>query len=136
LLLGIVAAGVVAASLAGFNPLWRETRLTLAEATAIRDRGMALKLVWDGADPNAAQYVRPRIIRQQAMTVTPLEAAVATRELYMVEFLLEHGARIDERQRAVLLCLAANEEADSIVEFLKDHYGGEPPDCSLVETPW
>ena len=136
LLLGIAAFGVLAASLAGINPLWQETSLTVAEAAAVRDRGMILRLVWDGADPNAAQYVRPRILKQQGLTITPLEAAVSTRELYMVEFLLQHGARIDERERPVLMCLAAKEEAENILKFLKAGHDGEAPDCNRVATPW
>jgi hypothetical protein len=136
LLLAIAALGVLVASLAGANPLWREADITLAEAAALRDRGAILRLVWDGADPNAAHYVRPRMLTSRALTVTPLEAAVGTRELYMVEFLLQHGARIDERDRPVLICLAAKAEAANILEFLKAGQDGQVPDCSHVETPW
>jgi len=68
--------------------------------------------------------------------VTPLEAAVGTRTPTTIKFLLARGARMDARERAVLLCLAMKDEAHEIVDFFDKEPSAGHPDCEHVATPW
>jgi hypothetical protein len=66
--------------------------------------------------------------------LTPLEAAVITREDYMLDLVLDYGARIDDRNSSTLQCLARAVGADairaSVVELSRE------VDCAGVELPW
>lgn len=135
-LLAIAAVVVIGGGLVGWNPLWSEPELTLAEAAALKDRGTMERLLSSGADPNAPANVRPRILREYAIVVTPLEASVGTRTPTAMQFLLSRGARMDGRERAVIMCLAIKDEAMEIVDFLDKDGRNDRPDCEHVSTPW
>ena len=135
-LLAIVAVGILAGALIGIEPLWREPQLTMAEAAALKDRATMQRLIWNGVDPNAPASVRPDILKSYAIVVTPLEASVGTRTPTAMQFLLMRGARMDSRERAVIMCLAIKDDAKEIVEFLEHDDVKESPDCTHVTTPW
>jgi hypothetical protein len=127
---------VVVGAIIGWEPIWSEPRLNLAEAAALNDRGTIQRLIAAGADPNAPASVKPPILKSHEVVVTPLEAAVGTRTPTTIEFLLARGARMDSRERTVMLCLAIKDEAREIVDFLERHATEERPDCDHVATPW
>jgi len=135
-LLVIAAVVVVVGALLGWEPLWSEPQLNLAEAAALNDRGTIQRLIAGDADPNALAPVRPPILKSHEVVVTPLEAAVGTRTPTTIAFLLARGARIDSRERAVMFCLAMKDEAREIIDFLEKNTTEAPPDCEHVATPW
>src|SRR6188508_3574206 len=114
-LLAVLAVVVLGGALVGVHPFWHEPDLTLAEAAALNDLGTIQRLIWEGVDPNAPTTVRPRILRSEALVVTPLQAAVGTRTPRALQFLLSRGARMDAEARTVLLCLALKDDAREIV---------------------
>jgi len=105
-LLSIGAACVLGGALAGWNPLWREPELTMSEAAALKDRATMQRLISKGVDPNVPASVRAGILKSRDIVVTPLEAPVGTRTPTAMQFLLARGARMDDRERAILFCLA------------------------------
>ena len=135
-LLAIASGIVVVGALVGWEPLWSEPRLNLAEAAALNDRGTIQRLIAAGADPNAPAPVRPPILKSHEVVVTPLEAAVGTRTPTTIEFLLARGARMDSDERAVMFCLAMKDDAQEIIDFLEKNTTQAPPDCEHVATPW
>jgi hypothetical protein len=135
-LLGIAAGILVVGALVGWEPLWSEPRLNLAEAAALNDRGTIQRLIATGADPNAPAPVRPPILKSREVVVTPLEAAVGTRTPTTIEFLLTRGARMDSHERAVMFCLAMKDEAREIIDFLEQTATQPHSDCEHVATPW
>ena len=135
-LLVLPSIGVLTGALLGWEPLWREPDLTMSEAAALQDRATMQRWIWSGVDPNAPAKVRPEILKSYEIVVTPLEASVGTRTPTAMQFLLARGARMDSRERAVVMCLAIKDDANEIVEFL-DHDGvTDKPDCEHVATPW
>jgi hypothetical protein len=135
-LLGIAALALVVGSLFGWNPLWSEPSLTMPEAAALNDRATIERLLGTGVDPNAPAPVRPPILKSTTLVITPLEAAVGTHTPATLQFLLAHGARMDEHERAVLFCLAAEDNATEILDFLKQGGTRDKPDCEHVAKPW
>ena len=135
-LLAITAVVVVVGALVGWEPLWSEPRLNLAEAAALNDRGTIQRLIAGGADPNAPAPVRSPILKSHDVVVTPLEAAVGTRTPTTIDFLLARGARMDSDERAVMFCLAMKDDAQEIIDFLEKNTTQAPPDCEHVATPW
>jgi hypothetical protein len=142
--LGVALPGVVvtalfaisgAAALVTGKPLiWPQTELTLAEAVGLRDQGEAVRLMMLGADPNARYDVRDVFRDDELVALTPLEAAVITREDYMLELMIAYGARIDERNAGTLQCLAkavgAEAIASSVIERSREF------SCEGVALPW
>ena len=121
----------------GADPLWRVEPLTLAEAAALRDNGEVVRLIDAGEDPNAAGTVRAEFLRDDALTITPLEAAVGSDRVDIMEVLLEHGARLDPATWNRLMCFATAIEADESRAFLEQRRPeGAPLACDHVQTPW
>ena len=135
-LLALVAAGVLAGALVGWEPLWHEPELTMSEAAALKDRATMQRLIWSGVDPNVPARVRPEILKSYEIVVTPLEASVGTRTPTAMQFLLTRGARMDGSERTVIMCLAIKDDAREIVEYLDRSGPNERPDCEHVATPW
>jgi hypothetical protein len=135
-LLVVVAIWVLIGALFGVHPLWSEPDLTMAEAAALKDRATIQRLIWSGIDPNTPARVRPGILKDHELLVTPLQASVGTRTPVTMEFLLALGARMDARERAVVTCLAMQEEAREILDVLANDPAHETPDCEHIATPW
>lgn len=137
LLLAAAAALVLLGALAGFHPLWQEHELNLAEAAALRDSGLIVRLIQDGRDPNEPLYIRPDMLTSEGVRVTPAEAAVGARRLEVLQLLLSNGATLDGTSRRTLICLARKHEADDIVEYLvKPGTAESVVDCGNVKLPW
>ena len=121
----------------GLDPLWRVEPLTLAEAAALRDNGEVVRLIEAGADPNAPATVRAEFLRNDALTVTPLEAAVGSDRVDIAQVLLDHGARLDAATWTRLMCFATAIEADESQSFLEPlRPDGASLACDHVQTPW
>ena len=134
----ILATAVMLAGLMfGVDPLWRVEPLTLAEAAALRDNGEVVRLIEAGEDPNAPGTVRAEFLRNDALTITPLEAAVGSDRVDIMEVLLEHGARLDPATWNGLMCFATAIEADESRALLEQRRPeGAPLACDHVQTPW
>lgn len=111
--------------------------LTLAEAAGLRDRAAILRLVRRGVDPNAPAHVRRDVLRSPEYTMTPLEAAIASRRADIMLFLTQLGAVIDEKNYSVFWCFAQVAGDDEVIAFLEARRpGADPSDCSSVSTAW
>jgi len=135
-ILAIAAVYVLADAAFGGNPLWEEPQLTMGEAAALKDRATMQRLIWAGLDPNAPTNVRADVLKSHDIVVTPLEASVGTRTPIAMQFLLAHGARMDRHEQDVITCLATEDNAKEILEYLEKHFPGKTPDCAHVTTPW
>ena len=117
-------AGVLAAGLAlslvlgafGRNPIWPDQHLNVSEAAAARDEAEVLRLIAHGEDPNIPRDVRPGLLVDRVVRVTPLEAAVLSQRGVMVERLLANGAVIDDTAWNRLRCLAEGNEAAHVLD--------------------
>ena len=74
------------------NWFWHVEALNVAEAAALRDLARVRELVEDGASPNAPSRVRPGILGDAEVEMTPLEAAIRIGADDVVELLVQLGA--------------------------------------------
>jgi len=121
----------------GADPLWAVEPMTLSEAAALRDNGEVVRLIELGEDVNGTSAVRPDIVSDRALVLTPIEAAVAAERADMVELLLEQGARMDTALWTRLMCFSANVEADDVRALLEPRRPeGSVEDCNHVQVRW
>ena len=121
--LTIPACLVIAGQAAGLllapfdrHPLWQQPELNLSEAAAVRDAAEIVRLIEElSEDPNAVREVRAGLLADQAIRVTPLEAAVAAKDVEIARVLLVNGAAMDADVWNRLRCSA---ESDEMTEFL------------------
>jgi len=135
LLFSIAAVVLLAGSVVGWNPLWPEDAATLSEVVALRDMPGALMLISKGHDPNGVYAVRKDLLTSRDLQITPLQAAVSTRETYVVQTLLDNGARLDDASRVAIICLARTTQATEIEALLAAQVT-TPVDCANVALPW
>lgn len=109
-------------------PFWADPHMTVSEAAGLASSGEVVRLVThERQDPSQAWPVRDGILGG-AQTVTPLEAAVATRRFDMMRVLLDVGARPrNALERAAFICRAADAQAQSVVETLLATGDGSDP---------
>jgi hypothetical protein len=125
-----------AASLMTGRPvIWPAQTLTLSEAVALRDQGEAIRQIMIGTDPNRRYAVTDVFRPDEQATLTPLEAAVITRELHMVQLVVDYGAIVDGRNTVVLQCLADAVQAPAIREYLAGRTI-EIDSCEGTKLPW
>jgi hypothetical protein len=123
-----------AALVVGRPLLWAPSDLTLAEAVGLRDQGEAVRLIMLGANPNRSYDMRDVFRDDEHIMLTPLEAAVITREDYMLELVLAYGARIDDANAATLQCLAQAVAAETIKTYIIER--SREIECRGVPLPW
>lgn len=129
---GLAVALVCAA--VGRSPIWPDHRLTLSEAVVAGADADIVRLLGDGTDPNAAYDVRPGLLADRTVRVTPLEAAALSREAGAMERLLGIGALIDSSMWNRLRCLAGPDEG--VVGVLERHRpAGAVMRCDDVGPP-
>jgi len=124
----LVVALVLAA--AGRSPVWPDERLNLSEAIAARADADIRRL--RGARLDVAYDVRPGLLSDGAMRVTPVESAVLTRRAHYLARLFVDGAALDAATWSRLRCLA---EAD--VAAVLDRYrpAGAATQCHETSRP-
>ena len=125
-----------AASLLTGSPLvWPPPDVTLAEAVALRDRGEIVRQMMAGADPNR-RYPTHDVFREgEEVALTPLEAAVITREPAMVSLVLGYGGVVTDQNTVTLQCLADDVGAPEIRRQLAE-MSRDGVDCAGVTLPW
>jgi hypothetical protein len=97
-------AAIACAEILGAHPLTMGPPRSVSEAIAMRDDAAAARLIEAGADVGAIGLVRPGILTDQPLLVTPLEAAVLVDATAMLDFLVAKGADVPKD----LPCLAAD----------------------------
>ena len=112
----------------GTHPVWDLQSRNLAEAAAFRDSGRLVRLVDSGEDPNRPAEVRGGVILPTSATLVPIEAAAGSREVTMVQLLLDLGASPDAEAWQRAWCIS---DADSVRSLLAAHR----PEGALEECP-
>lgn len=88
----VLSAGFAVAlvgALVGRDPIWPDHRLTLSEAVVTRAEADIVRLLGDGADPHAVYDVRSGLLEDDAVRVTPREAAVRSGNGDLIERFLD-----------------------------------------------
>jgi len=140
----VAAPGIVVAILFGMSgaaslltgrPLiWPPPDVTLSEAVALRDRGEVVRQIMFGVDPNR-RYPTHDVFREgEEVALTPLEAAVITREPVMVSLVLGYGGLVTDQNTVTLQCLADEVGSPSIRRQLAEL--SREVDCAGVTLPW
>jgi hypothetical protein len=133
--LGLFAVSGAATFVHGRPLIWAPRSVTLSEAVGMRDLGESMRQLALGADPNE-RYDLVGVFRDdEHVLLTPLEAAVLTREVYMVTVVVDYGARIDERNAPLLQCLARAVDAPEIVAYIVER-SDRVETCDDVVLPW
>ena len=130
------AGGVLLMAAAGWQPLWRgETALTLPGAAAAADRVLVARMIAGGSNPDAAAHVD--LESHPDAVLTPLEAAILSRDLDTATLLVKSGARVDAGNRLRLVCLSIDVGARDIADYLDA--GANVPSsrdaCTGVDLP-
>jgi hypothetical protein len=127
-----LTAGLVLAPFAR-HPLWLDAGLNLSEAAAARDVGEIVRLIENSADPNAAYELRPGFVAEDVARLTPLEAAVASKDAETARILLVNGAVMGAETWNRLRCSA---EGDEMTRFLDQHRpDGAVLQCDIGPRP-
>jgi hypothetical protein len=90
----------------------------LAEAAAMGRADDVVRRIELGEDHRRVYDVRPEVISSAVLRTTPVEAAMWSRQLLMVQLLDRAGAIADAEERRALACLAADLELEDIVAYL------------------
>ena len=133
----VVSTALVIAASFGYTPFMTPVDLTLPEAAATGDHLEILRQIESGADPSRAERVRSDLVRPGEYMMTPLEAAVASGRLDTIEFLQQHGARVDATTLPNLVCFAKLQGAADIEAYLRRQAPAHfAPKCESVRLPW
>jgi hypothetical protein len=124
-MLAIASALALTLAIPGRHPMWPLHTLNLSEAASVDDEAEVVRLIERGEDPDAARDVRAGLLFDSAVRLTPIEAAVASKNPSMISTLLVNGATLDERAWNRLRCLADEED---VVLMLDGH---RPPDATM-----
>jgi hypothetical protein len=133
--LAALAASGAVALVRGQPLLWPAQTVTLTEAIGMHDTGEIVRQIALGANPNSRYDTWDILKRDQHVTVTPLEAAVATREKYLFEMIVAHGALVTTDNARTLYCFAVQEHATDIAAYVADRFP-PPASCDGVTLPW
>jgi len=132
----LAAASLVALTMAGFgkHPMWPHDEVNLAEAAGVREEAEVARLIERGQDPNARYPVRPGLLFERALSLTPLEAAVVNDDASIAGALLARGAALDASSWVTLRCFAAESQ---VAPVLDEHRpAGATLDCNDTKVPW
>ncbi|HKH73847.1 MAG TPA: hypothetical protein VKA59_20955 [Vicinamibacterales bacterium] len=129
------AASGAAALTTGQPLFWPAQPVTLTEAIGMHDTGEIVRQIALGANPNIRYDTWDILKRYQHVSVTPLEAAVATREQYLFETIIAHGALLTLDNARTLYCFAVQEHATDIAAYVAARFP-PPASCEGVQLPW
>lgn len=104
------------ADITGRHPIWNLEPHNLPEAVAFRDVGAVVRRIEAGEDPNRPAEVRPGVILPEPATLTPLEAAAASRQAEMIQLLLDLGASVDANVWQRAWCLSNEPGVRAVLE--------------------
>lgn len=132
----LAAASVIALALAAIDrhPLWPRESMNIAEAAAVRDEAEVVRLVERGEDFNVRYPVRPGLLFPPATQLTPIEAAIASDDPMVVQWLLQRGGPLDPERWTYLHCIAGGDEVSPLLA--KYRPPGAEPNCDGVRSPW
>jgi hypothetical protein len=137
-LVALWSLALCAMTLAGVNPYWTQQPVNMSEAAALRDAATVVKLIRHGADPRQPYPVRAGALFDRAVTITPLEAAVAARRAEVVDVILS-ARPLDAAGWTSAACLAGSVPDEDIREVVAAHRpeGAAPDvDCASYARPW
>ena len=103
----------------------------LAEAAATARGDDVVRRLALGEDRFRVYPLRPEAISSTVLVATPMEAAMWSKQLLMIHLLDRGGAVRDAAHRHELACLAADLDAEDIVEYLSPEGA---PDCVRDEA--
>lgn len=136
LLAGILAASVLVAWLVAADTFWPLPEMTLSEAVVTRDYAEVVRLIESGADPDQPSHIRADMLNSAEYTRTPLEAAVGTGVIELVQLLLRHGATLPAGPaRAALICESVRVDAEDVTELLLATGDGSDPRETCAAIP-
>ena len=138
--MAVAAAPVVAAAagfllalfgLAGVNPFWHETPVTLPEAVALRSGWEVISQLRRGVDPNAALPVRRWIVDAGRDELSAWEAAVAADRVDVIELLAREGVSLKPEIARAALCLGQSRgRRDSIAALVRLYHLDAAQSCA------
>lgn len=109
------------------HPMWRQSQLNLSEAAAVRDIGEIVRLIESSEDPDAVREVRPGFLGETAVHATPLEAAVASKDVESVRILLLSGATMTQDIWHRLRCATESDEVRGYLDRIRPSQS--PAEC-------
>jgi len=130
----LASAVALAITIVDEPPMWPHEPVNLAEAAGVHDESEVVRLIEGGENPNARYPVRAGLIFGRAMSLTPLEAAVANEDPDMVVRLVAKGAAMDGPIWAHLRCAAEGDTIRAALEQLRPP--GASPGCDGASAPW
>ena len=119
-------AVVMVAERAGAMAFAGDSPRNLAEAAALGRADDVIRRLRHGEDPYRVYDVRPEVISSSVLRASPLEAALWSRQIQMIDMLTREGVIYSAEQRQELACLAADIDLDDVVDYLST---GAPPSC-------
>ena len=137
---GVIVAAVIVLSLglqaARVFPFEPAGQMTLPEAAALESEADIVRLLRAGAGPNTPAWVRRTRIRAVHAALTPLEAAMTARHVSVMTLLVDNGAVLDARNLPGLWCLAASQQNQDALDWLRSRGAAEPSGgCGAVPFP-
>ena len=123
----LCAAAIALAERAGTTLFAAVPPANLAEAAAMGRADDVVRRLALGDDRHRVYDLRTEVISSAVRRATPVEAAMWSRQLLMVQLLDGAGAIADLSQRQESACLAADLELQDIVEDLSP---SGPPGCT------
>jgi hypothetical protein len=107
---------------------------SVAEAAGNRDAAEVIRRLRQGEDVNRPTEVRIPQRFDHPLTLTPLEAAVASERPYMVRLVLDNGATLNPPILRRIRCFAQRRGDRGTIAYLNS-LDGSPLDCSGVAIP-
>jgi len=129
LALSLACLALTGLGMAGANPFWTPSDLTMSEAAALRDPATVLVLMEQGQDPYAAYPVRAGLIDRAGLHLTPVEAAVREDRLEVAAVILGHPAWRSAERVCHWLQLAGAEGAGEISRYIRRTFPEDADTC-------
>jgi hypothetical protein len=124
----LIGAWALVANTAG-GWVWPPDEVNVSEAVATGNYAELVAQVEVGADPTRSRTVRAPFLSSEAVTVTPLEAAVLGRNATMMELLLARGVVVTPSMAGALKCLNAAHPDQDVKNLLDKLVPGDMPAC-------
>jgi hypothetical protein len=106
------------AAMTGPGFLFPSSHLTLADALALRNTGEVAFQLLNGVDPNQPSLLVQAAPGGKPRQALPVDVAIRTGEVDLLELLIRHGTRMDEAVLVRLRCEADRIGENRIVEWI------------------